>query len=85
MDRDPLDPAGLVREAYAMPGLTPSECRSIFLDWALKHDGDTTEAIEVLLARYGDPAHPMTAVLRAALDRPDRAGRRGGAAGRRRS
>ena len=29
------DPKGLVRESYAIEGISPGECRSIFLDWAL--------------------------------------------------
>ena len=33
--RDPLDPKGLIREAYRIDGITAGECRSIFLDWAL--------------------------------------------------
>ena len=29
------DPKGLVRESYRIDGITPGECRSIFVDWAL--------------------------------------------------
>ena len=82
MDRDPFDPTGLIREAYAMPGLGPAECRSIFLDWALGQGDDPRPAVAALLARHDGPDHPMTAVLRAALDMPERTGRRGGRRGR---
>ncbi|MEM1316424.1 MAG: hypothetical protein AAGI51_17840, partial [Pseudomonadota bacterium] len=30
-----LDPRGLIGDAYAMEGVGPEACRSIFLDWAL--------------------------------------------------
>ncbi|WP_210527545.1 hypothetical protein [Rubellimicrobium arenae] len=82
-DRDPHDPKGLVREAYAIPGITPSECRSIFLDWALSlPDGaDPIPSVQALIDRYG-AEHPMTEVLRAALHPPGGPRRRGGRAGR---
>jgi hypothetical protein len=35
MDLDTADPKGLIRESYAIGGIGPAECRSIFLDWAL--------------------------------------------------
>ncbi len=35
MELNLADPKGLVRESYAIEGITPGECRSIFLDWAL--------------------------------------------------
>ena len=81
---DTHDPKGLVREAYAIPGITESECRSIFLDWALSlpADADPRPSVEVLLARYGAEGHPMTGVLRAALAAPESPRRRGGRAGR---
>ncbi|WP_299646850.1 hypothetical protein [uncultured Jannaschia sp.] len=75
------DPKGLISEAYRIDGIGLSECRSIFLDWALSYAGDPAEAVPRLLA--GRPPHPMTEVLREALDRPARTGRRGGRAGRR--
>lgn len=81
---DPHDPKGLVREAYAIPGIGAPECRSIFLDWALSlPDGaDPRAAVRALLDRHGKEGHPMTAVLRAALSAPQAPRRRGGRAGR---
>jgi hypothetical protein len=83
------DRTGLIREAYRIEGITEAECRSIFLDWALKlePDLDSAAAIRVLIARYGATAetgtgHPMTAVLHEALAAPGRTGRRGGWRGR---
>ncbi len=35
MDLTQADPKGLVRESFVIEGITASECRSIFLDWAL--------------------------------------------------
>jgi hypothetical protein len=72
-DALPIDPRGLIAEAYRME-LSPAECRSIFLDWALGlPEGAAGPAeLAVLLAHYGarQPDHPMTAVLREGLDRP---------------
>lgn len=81
---DPHDPKGLVREAYAMERLTPSECRSILLDWALSLPlgADPRPAAGALLARHGQDGHPMSAVLREALAAPPAPRRRGGRAGR---
>lgn len=80
-ERDPDDPRGLIGEAYRMEGIGAPECRSIFLDWALTQDADPSAAIGRLLRDR--PDHPMTDILRAALDAPERTGRRGGRAGRR--
>jgi hypothetical protein len=81
---DPLDPRGLIREAYAMPGLGAAECRSIFLDWALglPEGIDAAAAAVALRARWapGRPDHPMTAVLGEGGEprpRPSRLRRRG--------
>ena len=83
MDASEDDPKGLIREAYRMEGIGAPECRSIFLDWALSVPGDDQrERIVRLLDRYGDEGHPMTGVLREALDAPARTGRRGGRAAR---
>ncbi len=80
---DPLDPRGLIRESYRIPGITAAQCRSIFADWTF---GDTADraALAVLLARYGtdDPDHPMTAVLRAGLAEPAPPRRKGGRSAR---
>jgi hypothetical protein len=81
MDLDEIDRIGLIKESYRIEGISEPECRSIFLDWALKlPDGiDQHQAIKALLAVYGDQAdHPMTQVLTAGLDRPTHLGRRGG-------
>lgn len=84
---DPADPKGLVREAYAIPGISPGECRSVFLDWALSLPPGTDPGppLAALVARHAKvaPDHPMTAVLREGLgpaSAPPR--RRGGRAGR---
>ena len=79
---DPLDPIGLIREAYAIDGITASECRSIFLDWALRQADDPRDAIRALLDRHGDAAHPMTGVLTEGLGLQRATGRRGGRRGR---
>lgn len=83
MKGDPqLDPKGLIREAYRIEGITPSQCRSIFLDWALSLPDATVsgDALRVLLAQYGDaaPEHPMTAVMRDGLTTMIAPRRRGG-------
>ena len=80
------DPKGLVRESYAIDGITEGECKSIFIDWALrlKVGLDPAEALQGLLAHYG-PAnadHPMTALLTQALSAPSNPARRGGRMGR---
>jgi hypothetical protein len=84
MSGDAHDPKGLMREAYAIPGITEPECRSIFLDWALSLPvgADPLPSVRALMERHGAEAHPMTGVLRAALDGPPRQGRRGGRAAR---
>lgn len=84
--QDPADPRGLIREAYAIDGIGPSQCRSIFLDWAigLPAGAETAGLIETLLSRYAAdaPDHPMTQVLRDGLGPAERTGRRGGRRGR---
>jgi len=86
MTADALDPKGLIREAYAIEGITVPECRSIFLDWALSLPVGTDEAVAIngLLARYGQdaPDHPMTQTLTLGLEQPRQTGRRGGRAAR---
>lgn len=86
LDLAEADPKGLIRESYAIEGITEAECKSIFIDWALSVKGaDPREAIRALLVRYGEgapPDHPMTAILTAGLLAPDRAQRRGGRLGR---
>lgn len=87
MGDDLFDPKGLIREAFAIEGIGPPECRSIFLDWALgiPPGRDTRAEVRALLAHYAPgaaPEHPMIITLQAALDdvRPPR--RRGGRQGR---
>ena len=55
MKGDEFDPKGLIFEAYRIDGITKSECRTIFLDWALSIpiEADQKSMIQVLLDRYG--------------------------------
>lgn len=86
MELRQADPKGLVRESYAIDGITPGECRSIFLDWALSLaiGTDTAEATRALIAHYAldRPDHPMSAVLADGLKPAPRPSRRGGRAAR---
>ncbi|NIY73103.1 hypothetical protein HCZ30_11750 [Marivivens donghaensis] len=86
MAQDDIDPTGLIRESYRIDGITLEECRSIFFDWALKTPlgSDTNANVRGLLARYegGNPHHPMTGVLKEALDQPTAPKRRGGRSAR---
>ena len=85
---DALDPKGLISEAYRIDGIDEGECRSIFLDWALSlpQERESGGAIRAMMERHAAdaPDHPMTAVLRAGLERAERPRRRGGWRGRRR-
>lgn len=76
------DPKGLIADSFRIEGITPSQCRSIFLDWALSlPDGVAApEAIPELLSIYADGAsdHPMTEVLKQGLTQIGSAKRRGG-------
>lgn len=80
-----IDRNNLIRESYRIEAITPEQCRSIFMDWALQlPDGiDVRDAITALLDLYGEDGHPMTAVLREGLAIPQRPRRRGGWSGRR--
>ncbi|MEP1353137.1 MAG: hypothetical protein ABJX32_05545 [Tateyamaria sp.] len=78
---DEHDPKGLIFEAYRIDGINKSECRTIFLDWALSLPDAIrpVPAIDVLLDRYGagHADHPMTEVLtegRAQVASPKRRG-----------
>ena len=86
MEMSLADPKGLVRESYAIEGITASECRSIFLDWALslKSGVDLADAARVLIAHYAlaEPDHPMSGVLAEGLKTPPVPARRGGHSGR---
>lgn len=85
MTLDDIDRIGLIREAYNIEGITPEQCRSVFLDWAIKlpADADQNAALTLLLQTYGTPGHPMTQVLSDGLAAPARTGRRGGYRSRR--
>lgn len=82
MDKStPDDPKGLIYEAYRIDGITKSECRTIFLDWALSLgvERETHGALRNLLALYGSDAdHPMTKVISEGLHAIATPRRRGG-------
>lgn len=86
MELAEADPKGLVRESYRIEGITPGECRSIFMDWALSIPvgRSTADAVRVLIATYAipEPDHPMSTVLHQALTQPEAPRRRGGRIGR---
>ena len=86
-DKDPHDPAGLIREAFRIEGIGYQDCRTIFLDWVIgqREQFDMTEAVQAMLVRYaGEPGdHPMMRVLREAVEQAPVARRRGGARARR--
>ena len=50
MKGDEFDPKGLIFEAYRIDGITKSECRTIFLDWALSIpiEADQKSMIQIL-------------------------------------
>lgn len=77
-----LDHKNLIREAYRIEGITESQCRSIFLDWALSLPAgiENREAIEALMGHYQDEPkdHPMSGVLRQGLEEMKQPKRRGG-------
>lgn len=79
---DPLDPKGLIREAFRIDGIDSADCRTIFLDWALSTsgEGDMRANVEALLVRYdAEPEdHPMRAVLIEGLEKARTPARRGG-------
>ncbi|WP_299674871.1 hypothetical protein [uncultured Roseobacter sp.] len=82
MKGDAHDPKGLILEAYRIDGITKSECRTIFLDWALSLslEQDTGVVLKALLAQYGaaHPKHPMTEVMTEGLGGMAAPRRRGG-------
>ncbi len=86
MKGDARDPKGLIRESFRIDGITASECRTIFLDWALGVPPglDAKAEVQALLQQYShEPAdHPMMQTLQAALKDSGPARRRGGRAGR---
>lgn len=86
MDISVIDKTGLIGESYQMAGIAAPECRSIFLDWALKlpAEVDQQAAISHLIGVYtkDNPDHPMSVVLREGQGSMARKGRRGGRAAR---
>jgi len=86
MDANPTDPKGLIRESYCIDGITPGECRSIFLDWVLSLPlgADIRAVIPQVLGQYeqANPGHPMNTVLHDGLAAGPKSGRRGGRAAR---
>ena len=79
---NPNDPKGLIYESYRIDGITKSECRTIFLDWALSlpMEQDTGTTIRALLVQYGEgaPDHPMSEVMQEGLAGMAAPRRRGG-------
>jgi hypothetical protein len=86
MQMDEADPKGLIRESYAIEGITTGECRSIFIDWALSLGVDVKVpvALRAVIAHFAAdlPAHPMSVVLNDGLVAPEPPRRRGGRAAR---
>ncbi|WP_319823626.1 hypothetical protein [Thalassovita sp.] len=82
MKSHPLDPKGLIREAFLIDGITEAECRSIFLDWALSlpEGADSRQALTELHPIYAaaHPDHPMTSVMEQGVQQLSHARRRGG-------
>ena len=72
MNYSEIDPKNLIAESYQIEGITSSECRSIFLDWALSIplEKDSTLLISKLLIYYRDEPedHPMTLLLSSSLE-----------------
>ena len=89
MKGDLDDPKALIQEAYKIENITRSECRSIFLDWALSLpiEQDPTESIQNLLKRDQSEFshHPMTETLDEGLLTMGKPKRRGGWNSRHRS
>lgn len=86
---DALDPKGLIYESFRIEGIDASQCRSVFLDWALSLplETDTAAAIKTLLARYApqNEGHPMLGVFNEGLQTMAAPRRRGGWRSRNRS
>ena len=69
----PDDPRHLIGESYRIEGIGPEDCRAIFFDWALGLPADrpAAEAAGALLAHHKGPEdHPMTGLLRQAMEQP---------------
>tara|TARA_B100001057_G_scaffold103114_1_gene100524 strand:- start:506 stop:784 length:279 start_codon:yes stop_codon:yes gene_type:complete len=89
MKGDLDDPKALIQEAYRIENITRSECRSIFLDWALSLpiEQEPNISIQNLLERYQSAFsdHPMTETLEEGLMTTVKPRRRGGWKSRHRS
>ena len=72
MNYSEIDPKNLIAESYQIEGITSSECRSIFLDWALSIplEKDSKLLISKLLIYYQEESedHPMTLLLSSSLE-----------------
>jgi hypothetical protein len=87
MTRHNYDPRGLIEEAYKIDNISATECRAIFLDWAMScpDTPDSRAQVAALIEAFGqDETHPMTTVLRAGLAQAAHSGRRRGGAKARR-
>jgi hypothetical protein len=86
MRLEEADPKGLVRESYRIEGISPGECRTVFMDWALSLPASAAvpAALQAVIAHYAalHPDHPMTVVLHEGLGASDPPRRRGGRAAR---
>ena len=73
MEYNQLDPKKLIAESYKIAGITASECRSIFLDWALSIplDCDSRLMALELFDHYHqlDKDHPMTLLLKSSSNK----------------
>ena len=73
MEYNRLDPKKLIAESYKIAGITASECRSIFLDWALSIplDCDSRLMALELFDHYHqlDKDHPMTLLLKSSSNK----------------
>lgn len=82
MKGDQNDPKGLIFESFRIDGISKSECRSIFLDWALSLpiEKETGEVLRILIAQYEGvhPEHPMIEVMKEGLSGMAAPRRRGG-------
>ena len=57
MTLDDVDKTGLIRESFRIDRISAAECRSIFLDWAIKLPAETdcprfTVTVFLLRCRY---------------------------------
>lgn len=82
MKGDENDPKGLIFEAYRIEGIEKSQCRSIFLDWALSlpAERDTGRSLRALVDEYvvDNPDHPMNEIMNEGLNGLAAPRRRGG-------